>query len=227
MITAVGLSRSFGGRTVAHDVSFRVEPGEVVGFLGPNGAGKTTVMRMLLGLLPPSAGGARIEGRAGYLPENFAAYNELRVDSYMRFCCRMKRLPPNAAAVALDAAGAAELARRPCGRLSKGQLQRVGLAQAVLGDPPAFGLAAPPAGLDPEQVRAARTLVRAAAARGAAVLVSTHLLAQAADTCDRVIVIAGSRVVGEARAGDVVDLETRYLRLVAGAGDSADTPPTP
>jgi ABC-2 type transport system ATP-binding protein len=217
VIAAEGLSRSFGGRQVVRDVRFTVSPGEVVGFLGPNGAGKTTTMRMLLGLLRPSSGRARLAGRAGYLPEQFAAYDALTVEGYLRFCCRMKRLPASAVAPALDAARVAELARRPIGRLSKGQRQRVGLAQAVLGSPPALLLDEPTIGLDPRQVVDARALVRGSADDGAAVLVSTHLLAEAAAMCDRVVVIAAGSVVAEERPGEAADLEDRFLRLVAEA----------
>ena len=217
MIAADGLTRAFGGREVVNDVSFTVEPGEVVGFLGPNGAGKTTTMRMLLGLLRPSAGVARLDGRAGYLPESFAAYDTMSVGAYLRFCCRMKRLPTSAVEPALAAARADDLVRRPFGRLSKGQRQRVGLAQAILGRPPVLVLDEPTIGLDPRQVVDARKVVRQAADDGAAVLVSTHLLAEASKLCDRVVVIARGRIVAEERPGETKDLEARFLRLVAEA----------
>jgi ABC-2 type transport system ATP-binding protein len=175
-------------------------------------------MRMLLGLLRPSSGQARLAGRAGYLPEQFVAYDALTVEGYLRFCCRMKRLPATSAvAPAMEAARVAELARRPIGRLSKGQRQRVGLAQAVLGSPPVLLLDEPTIGLDPKQVVDARGLVRSSADGGAAVLVSTHLLAEAASMCDRVVVIAAGSVVAEERPGEAADLEDRFLRLVAEA----------
>ena len=216
MIRAEGLTRAFGGRTVVRDVSFRVASGEVVGFLGPNGAGKTTTMRMLLGLLRPSAGEAHIEGRVGYLPEHFAAYDALSVTAYLLFLARMKTLRSDAVPAALAAVGAEDLAKRPVGRLSKGQRQRVGLAQAVLGDPPSLVLDEPTIGLDPAQVVDARTLIRRSADTGAAVIVSTHLLAEAAAVCDRVVVIVGGAVVAEERPGDAADLEARFLRYVSG-----------
>ena len=217
MIEAAGLTRAFGGREVVRDVTFSVEPGEVVGFLGPNGAGKSTTMRMLLGLLRPTRGSARLAGRAGYLPESYAAYDALSVAGYLRFCCRMKRLPLDAVEPALAAAGATDLASRPVGRLSKGQRQRVGLAQAVLGRPSSLVLDEPTASLDPAQVVDARRLIRQAADEGAAVLVSTHLLAEAAAMCDRVVVLVGGRVVAEERPGEAGDLEARFLRLVGEA----------
>ncbi len=200
-------------------MSFSVAPGEVIGLLGPNGAGKTTTMRLLLGLLRPDGGVATIDGRAGYLPEAFAAYDALSVGGYLRFCCRMRRLASGAVEGAMAAAGVTDLERRPVGRLSRGQRQRVGLAQAVLGDPPALVLDEPTAGLDPAQVVEARRLVAAAAAGGSAVLVSTHLLAEAAAMCDRVVVVAGGRVLAVERPGDAAALEARYLALVLGAGE--------
>lgn len=217
MIVLDGLCRSFGGRPVVRNVSFSVGPGEVVGCLGPNGAGKTTTMRLLLGLLRPSGGSACLGGPAGYLPEVFAAYDGLSVRAYLRFVARMKRLPAATVERALDAAQVREIADRPVGRLSKGQRQRVGLAQAVLGEPPVLVLDEPTIGLDPAQVVEARALVRASADAGAAVLVSTHLLAEAAAMCDRVVVLVGGAVVAEERPGDAADLEARFLRLVATA----------
>jgi ABC-2 type transport system ATP-binding protein len=140
------------------------------------------------------------------------------VAAYLRFCCHMKRLDPGGAVDrAMGEAGVADLARRPVGRLSKGQRQRVGLAQAVLGRPPALVLDEPTAGLDPRQVVEARSLVRTAAADGAAVLVSTHLLAEAAAMCDRVVVIAKGEVRADEPVTAAADLEARFLRLVAEA----------
>jgi len=215
VIEAVGLCRHFGGRQVVSDVSLTVVPGEVVGFLGPNGAGKTTVIRMLLGLLRPSEGRAAIERPVGYLPEVFAAYDALSVESYLRFMARMKAVPPADVPRVIGEAGLDGLARRPVGRLSKGQRQRLGIAQALLGSPPTYLLDEPTLGLDPAQVVDTRTLVKSLAhERGAAVLLSTHLLAEAAAVCDRVVVIARGRIVGEERPRDAADLEARFLRLV-------------
>ena len=199
------------------DVTFTVASGEVVGLLGPNGAGKTTTMRLLLGLLRPSAGTARVDGRVGYLPEAFTAYEALSVRAYLRFCCRMKRLDVAAVDPALRAVGVEDLADRPFGRLSKGQKQRVGLAQAVLGQPPALILDEPTIGLDPQQVVDARALVRRSADAGAAVIVSTHLLAEVAAVCDRVVVLARGRVVAVEEPGEAGELEARFLQLVGEA----------
>ncbi|TML64276.1 MAG: ABC transporter ATP-binding protein [Actinobacteria bacterium] len=218
MISATALTRRFGGREVVRDVSFSVAPGEVVGFLGPNGAGKTTTMRMLLGLLRPSGGEGRIDGRVGYLPEAFTAYDAVSVRSYLRFMCRMKGVSIGDVDRAMELAGVGKLGRRPFGRLSKGQRQRVGLAQALLGRPGAYVLDEATIGLDPRQVVDARGLIRSLADDDrAAVLVSTHLLAEASAVCDRVVVIAAGRVVAEERPGAAGDLEARFLRLVGEA----------
>jgi ABC-2 type transport system ATP-binding protein len=220
VIRARGLSRHFGGRQAVAGASFAVEPGEVVGFLGPNGAGKTTTIRMLLGLLRPSAGGAEVDGPVGYLPETFTAYDAQSVGGYVRFMARMKGVAGgHEVDRVLRMAGATELAGRPFGKLSKGQRQRVGLAQALLGRPPAYLLDEPTQGLDPRQVIEVRQLLRRLAGdEGGAVLLSTHVLAEAAAVCDRVVVIVGGRIVAEERPGETADLEARFLRLVGEAG---------
>lgn len=218
MIEARGLHRGFGGRPVIRDVSLRVEPGEVVGFLGPNGAGKTTTIRLLLGLLAPSGGSVAVEGPVGYLPELHVGYEALRTCDYLHYLAVIKRLDraDRTAEVArvLEATGMAALARRPLGRLSKGQRQRVGIAQVLLGRPAAYVLDEPIQGLDPAQIVEARDLFRGLASEGAAVLLSTHLLAEAAATCDRVVVISNGSIVADEPVGP--DLEARFLAAIAG-----------
>jgi ABC-2 type transport system ATP-binding protein len=211
LIEAAGLTKSFGGRPAVTDVSLRVEPGEVVGFLGPNGAGKTTTMRALLGTLRPDAGTASVARPAGYLPETFAAYDALSVRSYLSFMARLKRADD--VDDAMSRAGIVDLAGRPIGRLSKGQRQRVGLAQALLGSPRAYVLDEPTIGLDPAQIVDTRRVIRGLREH-AAVLLSTHLLAEASEICDRVVVIVRGRVVAEERPSQAPDLEERFLRLV-------------
>ena len=211
MIEAAGLTKRFGGRTAIEDVSLRVEPGEVVGFLGPNGAGKTTTMRILLSTLRADEGTASVSRPVGYLPETFAAYDALSVRSYLSFMARLKGA--DGVDDAMSRAGVADLASRPIGRLSKGQRQRVGLAQALLGSPRAYVLDEPTIGLDPKQIVDTRRVIRSLR-EDAAVLLSTHLLAEAAEICDRVVVIVRGRVVAEERPSDAPDLEERFLRLV-------------
>ena len=214
MIEASGLTKRFGGRTAISDVSLRVESGEVVGFLGPNGAGKTTTMRVLLGTLRPDEGSIDVHGSVGYLPEAFSAYDVLSVRSYIEFIARLKNVrDADAVDDAMARSGVADLASRPVQRLSKGQRQRVGLAQALLGSPPNYILDEPTIGLDPKQIVETRRVIRELRS-SAAVLLSTHLLAEAAEICDRVVVIVRGRIVAEERPSDATDLEERFLRLV-------------
>ena len=217
MIEARSLTKRFGGRSAVRDVNLAVAAGEVVGFLGPNGAGKSTTMRMLLGLLRPTSGEAVVDGPIGYLPETFAAYDALSVASYLRFMARMKGVAGSDVERVLAATDTEHLAGRPFGRLSKGQRQRVGLAQALLGSPPNYVFDEPTQGLDPSQVVAAREVMKSLSRDGGAVLLSTHLLGEAAAICDRVVVIAGGLVLAEERPADTPDLEARFLALVGKA----------
>jgi ABC-2 type transport system ATP-binding protein len=214
LIEASGLTKRFGGRTVISDVSLRVERGEIVGFLGPNGAGKTTTMRMLLGTLRPDAGSASVSRPVGYLPESFAAYDVLSVRSYLELLARLKDAgPAGDVDRAMVTAGIADLASRPVERLSKGQRQRVGLAQALLGSPSSYVLDEPTIGLDPRQIVDTRRVI-ADLRTHAAVLLSTHILSEAAELCDRIVVIVKGKVVAEERPSSAPDLEERFLRLV-------------
>lgn len=218
VVRVENLRKSYGPIQALNGISFEVAKGKIFGLLGPNGAGKTTTMRMVLGLLRPDGGSVDIARPVGYLPEVFPAYEALSVRGYLRFLARMKRVSRADAERAAQAAGVGDLLERPVGRLSRGQRQRVGLAQALLGAPRTYVLDEPTQGLDPKQVVDARTLIRSLAVKdGAAVLLSTHLLAEAAAMCDRVVVIVRGRIVAEERPGEAADLEERFLRLVAEA----------
>ena len=226
MIEARGLAKRFGGRLAIDDVSFRVDRGEIVGFLGPNGAGKTTTMRILLGTLRAGAGEARVDRPLGYLPENFAAYDVLSVRSYLELMATLKKVSAaGEVGRVMKAAGVRDLANRPVERLSKGQKQRVGLAQALLGSPGGYVLDEPTIGLDPKQIVETRNVIRSLREH-AAVLLSTHILSEAAEVCDRVVVIVKGRIVAEERPKAAPDLEERFLRLVGEselAGSSEET----
>src|SRR3989442_2626962 len=209
MIGVRDLSKTFGAVEALRGISFRVEAGEIVGFLGPNGAGKRTRMRIRAGIFPPSSGEVRIAGRdpacdplacrraVGYFPEYAPFYPDLRVAGYLRFVARMKRLPraerPRAVAQVLAWCGLEGVARRRVGTLSKGYRQRVGLAQALCGDPPILILDEPTIGLDPEQVVEIRDLVRALGGERT-VFFSSHILSEVAVLCERVIVVARRRL---------------------------------
>jgi ABC-2 type transport system ATP-binding protein len=212
MIEAAHLTKVFGAVTAIEDVGFHVATGEVVGFLGPNGAGKTTTMRILAGVFPPTAGDARIAGHSvidapmaarravGYFPEYAPFYPDLSVEAYLHFVGRLKRLRRRerraAVGAVLERCGLVPVAGRLVGKLSKGYRQRVGLAQALLGDPPVLILDEPTIGLDPEQVTEIRTLIRSL--RGTrAVLLSSHILSEIEAICSRVIVLNRGRVLAE------------------------------
>ena len=229
MIEVRDLTKTFGAVEAVRGISFRVEAGEIVGFLGPNGAGKTTTMRILAGIFPPTSGEVRIAGRdpardplacrraVGYFPEYAPFYPDLRVAGYLRFVARMKRLPraerPRAVAQVLAWCGLEGVAGRRVGTLSKGYRQRVGLAQALCGNPPILILDEPTIGLDPEQVVEIRDLVRALGG-SRTVFFSSHILSEVEALCERVIVVARGRLVGEGTARELSERVGRRQRVV-------------
>ncbi|HVK65024.1 MAG TPA: ABC transporter ATP-binding protein [Polyangium sp.] len=226
MIEVERLSKSYGAFRAVSDVSFHVERGEVVGFLGPNGAGKSTTLRMLAGFLGPSAGRIRIGGhdiaeepllareKLGYMPETSPLYPEMRVREYLAFRAEVKRVPRGARAKAVERA--AEEARVDdvadvlVRHLSKGYRQRVGLADALLGDPPVLILDEPTAGLDPNQIREVRELVKRRG-KDHAILISTHILSEVEATCSRALVVARGKLVA---SGTIEEL--REMRRASG-----------
>ena len=212
MIEVQNVSKHFGAVQAVRDVSFRVEPGEILGFLGPNGAGKTTTMRVLTGFYPASSGKAKVKGldvfehsleirkKIGYLPENVPLYGEMTVRSYLRFVSEIKEVPRSRRAAEVD--GAMEACRlesvrgRLIKKLSKGYRQRVGLAQALIGNPDILILDEPTIGLDPRQINEIRNLIKGFAGRKTVIL-STHILPEVSMTCQRVVIINQGRVVAE------------------------------
>lgn len=227
MIEVEALSKQYGNRLAVNDVSFRVETGEIVGFLGPNGAGKTTTLRMLTGYLAPTAGRIRIDGidavgnsiearkRLGYLPEGVPLYHEMRVHEYLRHRGALKGVPHLAEAVdrSLALAGVADARNRIIGQLSKGYRQRVGLAEALIADPPILILDEPTSGLDPNQVRQFRELVRSFRGKKT-VLLSTHILPEVEAVCDRVLIIReGEKVADLAPGAAKTSLEDVFAEL--------------
>lgn len=208
MIEVTGLTKRYNDVTVVEDVTFTVARGEVLGFLGPNGAGKTTTMRMLTGYLPATSGSVTIDGfdiqtqslqarqRIGYLPEGVPLYPEMTVASYLDHMARLRNVRERADAVAhaMDLVHLSERADDRIGKLSKGQRQRVGLAQALLHDPDVLILDEPTVGLDPRQIIEVRELIRQLGATRTVIL-STHILPEVSMLCNRVVIIKKGRVV--------------------------------
>ncbi|MDR2011450.1 MAG: ABC transporter ATP-binding protein [Rhodanobacter sp.] len=200
------ISRRLAGRVVVDDFDLAVSRGEVLGLLGVNGAGKTTVLRMIAGVLAPSSGAVRLDGRdlyeypelarrrIGYLPEMPPLYDELTTKEFLRFCACLRGVARSAVAAAVERAvdrcELGEVRRRPLGLLSKGFRQRVGLAQAILHDPELIVLDEPASGLDPVQAMKLRALIRRLGADHAVIL-STHVLPDVSACCDRVAILHG------------------------------------
>jgi ABC-2 type transport system ATP-binding protein len=203
-VSAQGLSRKFGAHTAVASVSIELRRGEILGFLGPNGAGKTTTMQMLTGNLAPSVGAIRICGidlfdepttakaRIGYLPETPPLYRELTVREYVDLAARLHRVPkPKRSATVNDtlaSCGLADVAKKLIGALSKGYQQRVGIAQAIVHRPDVVILDEPTVGLDPNQIREIRNLIRELG-RDRSVILSTHILPEVESVCDRVQIL--------------------------------------
>jgi ABC-2 type transport system ATP-binding protein len=215
MITVENLTKQYGNRTVVDDVSFTLEPGTVTGFLGPNGAGKTTTMRMMTGLVPVTSGTATVDGRpytqlanpgatVGTLIDAAAVHPGRTGRTHLRLLCDTIGVPASRAGEVLDMVGLAGAAGRRIGGYSLGMRQRLGIAGALLGDPPVLVFDEPANGLDPEGIRWMRDLLRSHAARGGTVLLSSHLLGEVEHTVDRLLVIGGGRIVADGPVSELL-----------------------
>jgi ABC-2 type transport system ATP-binding protein len=230
-IDACGLTKEYRGVKVVDDVSFVAEPGRVTGLLGPNGAGKTTTLRMLLGLAEPTDGAATVGGtryaalddpalRIGAVLETSGAHEGRTGRDHLRVICRAAGIPLARADAALAAAGLTRAANRTVAGYSLGMRQRLGVAAALLGDPQVLVLDEPGNGLDPEGIRWMRELLRALAADGRTVLVSSHQLAEMEQLADDLVIIAAGRVAATGTLASVTGvhpcLEAAFLELTAG-----------
>ncbi|HEY5791764.1 MAG TPA: ATP-binding cassette domain-containing protein [Chthoniobacterales bacterium] len=209
MIEVENLTKRYSGAAALDGISFQVGKGEIVGFLGPNGAGKSTTMRILSGFMPPSSGRASVAGfdvcreslrareHVGYMPENVPLYTEMRVGEYLRYRAALKgvrgRKVPERVNDVLELCGLADVARKLIGKLSKGYRQRVGLADAMVHEPDLLILDEPTIGLDPNQIRQVRDLIRNLA-RHHTILLSSHILSEVELTCHRVIILNRGRI---------------------------------
>jgi ABC-2 type transport system ATP-binding protein len=223
MIKVEGLTKRYARNVAVDHISFQVDKGQIVGFLGPNGAGKTTTMRMLTCFLPPTDGSAEVAGfevsenpmevkkRIGYLPESPPVYPEMEVIEYLNFVGHIKGVEKSGLLKRIDdvmeTCAIADLRNREIGKLSKGYRQRVGLAQAIIHNPEVLILDEPTAGLDPHQIIETRDLIKSLAGNHTIIL-STHILPEVEQTCERVIIIAKGKLV----AMDTVANLTSRLR---------------
>ncbi|QDU91685.1 putative ABC transporter ATP-binding protein YbhF [Pirellulimonas nuda] len=235
MIEAVGLSKFYGDFAATRDVTFTVRTGEVAAFLGPNGAGKSTTMKLLTGYLAPSAGEARIAGfdmfkdridgsrRLGYLPENGPLYPDMSPRSSLQFFGRIRGLSTaqieDRIEKVVDLCRLSSVIGKPVGKLSKGFRQRVGMAQVLLHEPDVLILDEPTAGLDPNQIREVRKMIRTLG-ETKTILLSTHILQEVEAMCNRVIFINEGRVVFDGtplgfKAAEA-DLDQRFQQLTSG-----------
>jgi len=210
LITVENLTKRYPAKIAIEGVSFQVEKGEILGFLGPNGAGKTTTMRIVTGFMPASDGTVSVDGfdvfehpidvrrRIGYLPENPPLYVEMSVTGYLRFVAKIKGVPKakldSEVQRVMDRVNITDVKERIIAKLSKGYKQRVGLAQALLNDPPVLILDEPTIGLDPKQIHEVRELIKALAGSHTVVL-STHILPEVEQTCHRVVIIDRGKIV--------------------------------
>ena len=242
MIEVANLSKRYGDLRAIEGVSFTAAKGQILGFLGPNGAGKTTTMRIITGFMPATSGTVRVEGfdvfdqsnevrrRIGYLPENPPLYNDMSVAPYLRFVARLKGLGRREVGEALErvlaTCGLDSVRDRLLGHLSKGYRQRVGLAQALIHDPPVLVLDEPTIGLDPRQIRDIRALVRTLGGKRTIVL-STHILSEVMEVCDKVVIINDGRIALEDQLANMTrdgrKLEDIFIETISREAPAAAT----
>jgi len=240
MIEVHNVTKYYGPVAALKDISFTVKKGEVLGFLGPNGAGKTTTMSILTCLFPPTKGTAKVGGydvleepikvkeHIGYMPENISLYTDMIVTRYLSFVAEIKGVPSKRIRGDVDKAIAAteleNVAHRGIGKLSRGYLQRVGIAQALVGDPPVLILDEPTIGLDPMQIIAIRKLIESLAGERTVILCS-HILPEVSQVCERVIIINRGELVAVDSPNNLQKRLTTTGRLravVSGARDKVE-----
>jgi gliding motility-associated transport system ATP-binding protein len=240
MIEVTGLSKRYRDRVAVENLTFSVPEGEILGFLGPNGAGKSTTMKILTGYLPATSGTVKVAGfdvfeepyevkrRIGYLPETPPLYPEMTVRGYLKFVASIKGVRRGQLTTEIErvahATGVSDVLDRLIQNLSKGYRQRVGVAQALLGNPPVLILDEPTEGLDPSQRAEVRQLIKGLAGQHTVIL-STHILSEVTMTCERVLILNQGRMVAfdeirnlaHALGGDQTSLEDIFLKLTAAA----------
>ncbi|MGB9595077.1 MAG: ABC transporter ATP-binding protein [Candidatus Poribacteria bacterium] len=237
MIEVENLTKRYGNFTAIENVTFNVDEGEVIGFLGPNAAGKTTTMRILTCFMPATDGTARVAGydifrnpldvkrHIGYLPENVPLYTEMSVEAYLNFMAKIRgvsgKLRKQRVDSAIEACGLERFRKRLIGKLSKGYRQRVGLAQALVHNPPVLILDEPTIGLDPRQIIEIRNLIKNLGGEHTVIL-STHILPEASMICSRIIVINEGKIAGTVslKDGKVLVIESKLTGKVTNLEES-------
>ena len=219
MINISHINKSFGAQQVLKDVSLEIPAGQVLGLLGPNGAGKSTLMKILIGLWKADSGSVSVPPRIGYLPENNPLYEEMYVSEYLRFMAKMtndKCQMTNVDAL-IDKVGLTPEKHKHIRELSKGYRQRVGLAQALLGDPQLLILDEPTTGLDPNQLVEIRALIRSIAgqqltanSQQPTIILSTHIMQEVREMCDRVVILDHGEIKADELIGNIPDLEALF-----------------
>jgi ABC-2 type transport system ATP-binding protein len=216
------INKSFGRQQVLRDVTLSIPEGQVLGLLGPNGAGKSTLMKILIGLWRADSGSVQAPARIGYLPENNPLYEEMYVTEYLQFMANLTtnyQLPTTNIDALIDRVGLMPERHKHIRELSKGYRQRVGLAQALLGDPQLLILDEPTTGLDPNQLVEIRSLIRNLASKGQqltansqqpTIILSTHIMQEVREMCDRVVILDHGEIKADELIGNIADLEQLF-----------------
>jgi len=232
MLEVKDLNKKFGGMHAVKNLNFEVTKGEILGFLGPNGAGKTTTMRMITCYIPPTSGSIRVDGidtkdddlavrtKIGYLPESTPLYNDMLVEEYLKFVGELRGLAGAKLKSRIDdmfnVCGLAKMAKRQIGKLSKGYRQRVGLAQALITDPPLLILDEPTSGLDPNQIIEIRQLIKNMG-KEKTVIYCSHILSEVSATCNHILIINQGAIVASGTSDELtakMGKENRYVLKV-------------
>lgn len=212
MIQIEKVNKSFGAQQVLKDVSLTIPEGQVLGLLGPNGAGKSTLMKILIGLWKADSGMVSTPPRIGYLPENNPLYEEMYVIEYLRFMAQMTQIGNRKLEIEdlIDRVGLTPECHKHIRELSKGYRQRVGLAQALLGDPQLLILDEPTTGLDPNQLVEIRSLIRSLG-KDRTVILSTHIMQEVREMCDRVVILDHGEIKADKPINEIIDLEQLFI----------------
>ena len=203
------ICKSFGSQQVLRDVSLAIPEGQVVGLLGPNGAGKSTLMKIMIGLWSADKGTVSVPPRIGYLPENNPLYEEMYVAEYLEFMAKMSNVKSQMTKELIELVGLTPEKHKHIRELSKGYRQRVGLAQALLGDPQLLILDEPTTGLDPNQLVEIRALIRDLG-KERTVILSTHIMQEVREMCDRVVILDHGQIKADRLITEIEDLESLF-----------------